>query len=178
MGFAGFYHGRIVLDTPAGRWLKPPGSVTQVPLRNSSTTVTAGATDTSRLRAKRRLQRFRGVEQSIGQFGIDTCPVDAILRSAGAQSPEDVSVAVADWCADRDQSGTFRTGEPELHADPEMTADDHNRGDLQSGPYVSIGGHGVLSAGDVVVDALRNAIRGPPDSPVSSEQRRSRESGG
>ncbi|WP_137684876.1 GAF domain-containing protein [Haloarcula mannanilytica] len=49
---------------------------------------------------------------------------------------------------------TFRTGEPELHADHELTADDHNRGDLQSGLYVPIGEHGVLSAGDVVVDAF------------------------
>jgi len=49
---------------------------------------------------------------------------------------------------------TFRTGEPELHADHELTNDDHNRGDLQSGLYVPIGEHGVLSAGDVVVDAF------------------------
>jgi len=49
---------------------------------------------------------------------------------------------------------TFRTGEPELHADHELTEDDHNRGDLQSGLYVPIGEHGVLSAGDVVVDAF------------------------
>ncbi|WP_262177408.1 GAF domain-containing protein [Haloarcula laminariae] len=49
---------------------------------------------------------------------------------------------------------TFRTGEPELHADHEMTEDDHHRGDLQSGLYVPIGKHGVLSAGDVVVDAF------------------------
>lgn len=49
---------------------------------------------------------------------------------------------------------TFRTGEPELHADHEMTEDDHNRGDLQSGLYVPIGEHGVLSAGDVVIDAF------------------------
>ncbi|MFC6976694.1 GAF domain-containing protein [Halomicroarcula sp. GCM10025709] len=49
---------------------------------------------------------------------------------------------------------TFRTGEPELHADHEMTEDDHNRGELQSGLYVPIGEHGVLSAGDVVVDAF------------------------
>lgn len=49
---------------------------------------------------------------------------------------------------------TFRTGMPEIHANHEMTEDDHNRGDLQSGLYVPIGEHGVLSAGDVVVDAF------------------------
>jgi K+-sensing histidine kinase KdpD len=49
---------------------------------------------------------------------------------------------------------TFRTGEPEHHADHEMTEDDHNRGELQSGLYVPIGEYGVLSAGDVVVDAF------------------------
>jgi hypothetical protein len=49
---------------------------------------------------------------------------------------------------------TYRTGEPELHADHDETDDDHDRGALQSGLYVPIGNHGVLSAGDVVVDAF------------------------
>lgn len=49
---------------------------------------------------------------------------------------------------------TYRTGEPELHADHDETDDDHNRGELRSGLYVPIGNHGVLSAGDVVIDAF------------------------
>ncbi len=50
---------------------------------------------------------------------------------------------------------TYRTGESEIHANHENTVDDHSRGELQSGLYVPIGNHGVLSAGDVVVDAFR-----------------------
>ncbi|WP_336406684.1 GAF domain-containing protein [Haloarcula litorea] len=49
---------------------------------------------------------------------------------------------------------TYRTGDPEIHTDHEMTEDDHNRGELRSGLYVPIGNHGVLSAGDIVVDAF------------------------
>lgn len=49
---------------------------------------------------------------------------------------------------------TYRTGEPVIHANHEHTEDDHNRGALQSGLYVPIGSHGVLSAGDIVVDAF------------------------
>lgn len=49
---------------------------------------------------------------------------------------------------------TYRTGEPVIHANHEYTDDDHNRGALQSGLYVPIGSHGVLSAGDIVVDAF------------------------
>lgn len=50
---------------------------------------------------------------------------------------------------------TYRIGEPEIHTNHENTADDHNRGELRSGLYVPIGNHGVLSAGDVVVDAFK-----------------------
>lgn len=49
---------------------------------------------------------------------------------------------------------TYRTGEPRIEADHEATDDDHDRGELRSGLYVPIGSHGVLSAGDVVVDAF------------------------
>jgi PAS domain-containing protein len=49
---------------------------------------------------------------------------------------------------------TYRTGDPEIHTDHEHTDDDHDRGELQSGLYVPIGNHGVLSAGDVVVGAF------------------------
>lgn len=49
---------------------------------------------------------------------------------------------------------TYRTGDPEIHADHDATEDDHDRGELRSGLYVPIGHHGVLSAGDVVVDAF------------------------
>lgn len=49
---------------------------------------------------------------------------------------------------------TYRTGEPVIHANHEYTEDDHSRGALRSGLYVPIGSHGVLSAGDVVVDAF------------------------
>ncbi|MFD1643960.1 GAF domain-containing protein [Halohasta litorea] len=49
---------------------------------------------------------------------------------------------------------TYRTGEPEIHPDHEYTEDDHSRGVLRSGLYVPIGSHGILSAGDVVVDAF------------------------
>ena len=49
---------------------------------------------------------------------------------------------------------TYRTGDPVIHANHEHTEDDHSRGALQSGLYVPIGSHGVLSAGDVVVDAF------------------------
>ena len=49
---------------------------------------------------------------------------------------------------------TYRSGEPELHSNHEMTADEYDRGELQSGLYVPIGSHGVLSAGDVVVNAF------------------------
>ncbi|WP_330632987.1 GAF domain-containing protein [Halocatena halophila] len=51
---------------------------------------------------------------------------------------------------------TFRTGEPEIHSDHDRTDDDHSRGELRSGLYVPIGDHGVLSAGDVVVDAFES----------------------
>ncbi|MFA1611770.1 GAF domain-containing protein [Halobellus rubicundus] len=50
----------------------------------------------------------------------------------------------------------YRSGEPEIHANHERTMDDHNRGELQSGLYVPIGDHGVLSAGDIVVEAFQN----------------------
>lgn len=50
---------------------------------------------------------------------------------------------------------TYRNSEPEMHVNHEHTADDHNRGELRSGLYVPIGNHGVLSAGDVVVDAFK-----------------------
>lgn len=49
---------------------------------------------------------------------------------------------------------TYRTGEPAIHENHEYTEDDHSRGALRSGLYVPIGSHGVLSAGDVVVDAF------------------------
>lgn len=49
---------------------------------------------------------------------------------------------------------TFRSGEPELHPDHEATEDDFDRGELQSGLYVPIGKHGVLSAGDIVLNAF------------------------
>jgi PAS domain S-box-containing protein len=49
---------------------------------------------------------------------------------------------------------TYRTGTPVIHEDHEHTGDDHSRGALRSGLYVPIGSHGVLSAGDVVVDAF------------------------
>lgn len=49
---------------------------------------------------------------------------------------------------------TYRTGEPELHTDHSTTNDNRDRGELLSGLYVPIGGHGVLSAGDIVVDAF------------------------
>lgn len=49
---------------------------------------------------------------------------------------------------------TYLTGEPEIHSNHQKTEDDHDRGELQSGLYVPIGNHGVLSAGDVVVDAF------------------------
>ena len=50
---------------------------------------------------------------------------------------------------------TYRRGEPEIHPNHDHTADDHNRGELRSGLYVPIGNHGVLSAGDIVVDAFK-----------------------
>ncbi|KAA9396700.1 GAF domain-containing protein [Haloarcula sp. CBA1130] len=49
----------------------------------------------------------------------------------------------------------YRTGEPEIYSDHEMIEDDHSRGELRSGLYVPIGNHGVLSAGDIVVDAFK-----------------------
>lgn len=49
---------------------------------------------------------------------------------------------------------TYRTGEPVIHANHDHTEDEHSRGALRSGLYVPIGSHGVLSAGDVVVDAF------------------------
>lgn len=49
---------------------------------------------------------------------------------------------------------TYRTGEPELHRDHELTDDEYDRGELKSGLYVPIGDYGVLSTGDVVVDAF------------------------
>ncbi|WP_138004871.1 GAF domain-containing protein [Halalkalirubrum salinum] len=48
----------------------------------------------------------------------------------------------------------FRTGNPLLYADIAATTDGHDRGELVSGIYVPIGDHGVLSAGDVVIDAF------------------------
>jgi hypothetical protein len=51
---------------------------------------------------------------------------------------------------------TYRTGEPTMQANHEYTEDDHSRGALRSGLYVPIGSHGVLSAGDVVVDAFED----------------------
>lgn len=61
-----------------------------------------------------------------------------------------------DYPADEDTPAarTFRTGEPELHTDHRSTDDDQERGDLRSGLYVPIGDHGVLSAGDITVDAF------------------------
>ena len=49
---------------------------------------------------------------------------------------------------------TYRSGEPELHSNHELTDDEYDRGELRSGLYVPIGDHGVLSAGDIVVDAF------------------------
>ncbi|OYR79781.1 GAF domain-containing protein [Halorubrum sp. E3] len=49
---------------------------------------------------------------------------------------------------------TYRTGTPVIDKDHEHTGDDHSRGALRSGLYVPIGSHGVLSAGDVVVNAF------------------------
>ncbi|WP_152663329.1 MULTISPECIES: GAF domain-containing protein [Halorubrum] len=49
---------------------------------------------------------------------------------------------------------TYRTGTPVIHENHEYTGDDHSRGALRSGLYAPIGSHGVLSAGDVVVDAF------------------------
>jgi len=49
---------------------------------------------------------------------------------------------------------TYRTGTPVIHEDHDHTGDDHSRGALRAGLYVPIGSHGVLSAGDVVVDAF------------------------
>lgn len=49
---------------------------------------------------------------------------------------------------------TYRSGEPELHTNHEMTDDEYDRGELRSGLYVPIGDHGVLSAGDITVDAF------------------------
>ncbi|MEY7848116.1 GAF domain-containing protein [Natrarchaeobius sp. A-rgal3] len=51
---------------------------------------------------------------------------------------------------------TYRTGEPELHTDHRTTEDERDRGELMSGLYVPIGDHGVLSAGDVMIDAFDN----------------------
>lgn len=61
-----------------------------------------------------------------------------------------------DYPADEDTPAarTFRTGEPELHTDHRSTEDDQERGELRSGLYVPIGDHGVLSAGDITVDAF------------------------
>ncbi|WP_144926896.1 GAF domain-containing protein [Halorubrum salsamenti] len=61
-----------------------------------------------------------------------------------------------DYPADKDTPAarTFRTGEPELHTDHSSTEDDQERGELRSGLYVPIGDHGVLSAGDITVDAF------------------------
>ncbi|WP_128906091.1 GAF domain-containing protein [Halorubrum amylolyticum] len=61
-----------------------------------------------------------------------------------------------DYPADEDTPAarTFRTGEPELHTDHSSTEDDWERGDLRSGLYVPIGDHGVLSAGDITVNAF------------------------
>jgi hypothetical protein len=49
---------------------------------------------------------------------------------------------------------TYRTGEPEIHRDHETTDDEYDRGKLRSGLYVPIGDMGVLSAGDVTLDAF------------------------
>lgn len=56
--------------------------------------------------------------------------------------------------ADNPASRVYRTGEQELYADIATSEDDWDRGELVSGIYVPIGGHGVLSAGDVVVDSF------------------------
>lgn len=48
----------------------------------------------------------------------------------------------------------YRSGDAEIHANHDRTDDGHDRGELRSGLYVPIGDHGVLSAGDVVVDAF------------------------
>lgn len=50
----------------------------------------------------------------------------------------------------------YRSGEPEIHPDHEHTEDDNDRGELRSGLYVPIGDHGVLSAGDIVVNAFED----------------------
>lgn len=49
---------------------------------------------------------------------------------------------------------TYRRGKPELHTNHSTTRDEQERGELRSGLYVPIGDHGVLSAGDVKVDAF------------------------
>ncbi|EMA59652.1 GAF domain-containing protein [Halorubrum lipolyticum] len=61
-----------------------------------------------------------------------------------------------DYPADKDTPAarTFRTGEPELHTDHSSTEDDQERGELRSGLYVPIGDHGVLSAGDITIEAF------------------------
>jgi len=51
-------------------------------------------------------------------------------------------------------SRVYRTGDPEVYADLETSSDEYDRGELVSGIYVPIGNHGVLSAGDIVVDAF------------------------
>jgi len=51
-------------------------------------------------------------------------------------------------------SRVYRTGEPEVYADLETSSDQYDRGELVSGIYVPIGNHGILSAGDIVVDAF------------------------
>lgn len=56
--------------------------------------------------------------------------------------------------ADNPAARVYRSGEPELYADIEGSGDARVRGELVSGIYVPIGDHGVLSAGDVVLDAF------------------------
>lgn len=51
-------------------------------------------------------------------------------------------------------SRVYRTSDPEVYADLETSSDEYDRGELVSGIYVPVGNHGVLSAGDVVVDAF------------------------
>ncbi|MFD1643962.1 methyl-accepting chemotaxis protein [Halohasta litorea] len=51
-------------------------------------------------------------------------------------------------------SRVFRTGESEIHQDHDASEDDVDRGELQSGLYVPVGNHGVMSAGDTTVAAF------------------------
>nr|WP_217255547.1 GAF domain-containing protein [Natronococcus occultus] len=93
--------------------------------------------------------------------------VNATVRLAETSSGTLRTVAATEECIERagkrpdypisektPAARTYRTGEPELHTDHRATEDDRDRGELRSGLYVPIGDHGVLSAGDVVVDAF------------------------